>query len=88
MTEMTPKGLARKITKLRATRPITAGYERTLVIRGVWKSERVWYKSQKSTGWGGSQSTMDQAPMTAKLGGGDPHNWFTITSIAHPCYFG
>lgn len=37
MTEMTPKGLARKITKLRATRPITAGYERTLVIRGVWR---------------------------------------------------
>jgi len=53
MTEMTPKGLARKITKLRATRPITAGYERTLVIRGVWKSEGVWYKSQKEhwLGW-------------------------------------
>ncbi len=43
MTEMTPKGLARKITKLRPT----------LVIRGVWRSEGVWYKSQKEhwLGW-------------------------------------
>src|SRR5216683_7276557 len=43
----------RKITKLRATRPITAGYERTPVIRGVWRSEGVWYRSQKEhwLGW-------------------------------------
>ena len=53
MTEMTPKGLAQKIAKFRATRPITAGYERTLVIPGIWRSEGVWYKSQKEhwLGW-------------------------------------
>jgi len=53
MVEMTPGGLARKIKTLRATRPITARYARTLEIRGIWKSEGVWYRSQKEhwLGW-------------------------------------
>ncbi|MBR0405923.1 MAG: hypothetical protein IJI68_12125, partial [Eggerthellaceae bacterium] len=53
MVEMTPGGLARKIKTLRATRPITASYARTLEIRGIWKSEGVWYRSQKEhwLGW-------------------------------------
>jgi hypothetical protein len=53
MAEMTPRGLARKIKILQAARPITASYERTLEIRGIWKSEGVWYRSQKEhwLGW-------------------------------------
>jgi hypothetical protein len=53
MTEITPKQLARKIAKLSVKRPITAGYERTLAIRGVWSPEGVWYTSQKEhwLGW-------------------------------------
>src|SRR5450755_1981595 len=53
LAEMTPRGLARKIKSLQATRPITASYERTLEIRGIWKFEGVWYRSQKEhwLGW-------------------------------------
>src|SRR5580704_12913912 len=50
---MTPRGLARKIKKFPAVVPITASYERSLVARGVWDSEGVWYESQKEhwIGW-------------------------------------
>ena len=53
MTELTPKGLARKIMKLPATRPITGDYERSLLSSIVSKSDGVWYKSQKEhwLGW-------------------------------------
>jgi hypothetical protein len=51
--KMTPKGLARKIRKLRVTAPITAGYERALIALGIWDNHSVWYKSQKQhwSGW-------------------------------------
>ncbi len=53
MAELTPIGLARKIKALLATRPITASYKRALVVRRIWSSEGVWYKSQKEhwLGW-------------------------------------
>jgi hypothetical protein len=53
MTEMNPRVLSRKIEKLRVTLPITAAYARTLVARGIWDDEGVWYTSQKEhwLGW-------------------------------------
>jgi hypothetical protein len=50
---MTPKGLARKIGRLRVEAPVTASYQRTLIARGVWDDRGVWYTSQKEhwIGW-------------------------------------
>lgn len=47
---MTPKGLARKIQKLRAAPPITASYERACTARGIGKGR---YASQREhwLGW-------------------------------------
>jgi hypothetical protein len=51
--KMTPKGLARKIGKLRVTAPIIASYERALIARGIWDNHGVWYTSQQEhwIGW-------------------------------------
>jgi hypothetical protein len=53
MTEITPRGLARKIRKLPTRPPITASYERALVARGIWNADGVWYTSQQEhwLGW-------------------------------------
>jgi hypothetical protein len=53
MTEMTPRLLSRKISKLRVRSPITASYWRELVARGIWDDQGVWYTSQKEhwLGW-------------------------------------
>jgi hypothetical protein len=61
MAEMTPRGLARKIKSLQATRPITASCGRALEIRGIWGFGT---GRRRSTGWGGSQSMMDQVPVS------------------------
>ena len=53
MSAMTPKGLRRRIRLLPAELPLTKSYERKLASRGVWRSDGVWYKSQKEhwLGW-------------------------------------
>jgi hypothetical protein len=50
---VTPKSLFRKIKGLEVGAPITAGYERALMTRGVWSNQGVWYITQKQhwLGW-------------------------------------
>jgi hypothetical protein len=50
---MTPQELAAKIRKLRPRVPMTTQFERSLVQRGLWSNDGVWYKSQRQhwIGW-------------------------------------